>query len=504
MSLRGRLLLVLITLNLTVLGIVQIAAVALQANAVQEHVEAYDRFLQDAVAKVYVSEEDASLARVHRLLSHGDFGKYFHDLLITNVISHDRSPQVPGYVDLNPMGADRRDADRFPLAEIRDGIKQAMDSDATVAAGGGFCVPIVADRGVVAGAWYSPIIPPVRLLPFWVFAIPVLLSTCLFGVFAFYWIGRSVVRPLQSLGRAASRVGAGEYVTRVGRVPHAHELDPMVDAFNSMAVRVKSHTEDLQREVARATEEAARKERALVQSSRLAAIGTLAAGIAHEINNPIGGMLNAVVRLSEAADISARDRRYLELIREGLERVSRTARKVLDFSPRQIEPTPFAVHTVIEGARSLVDHRLRRQGVAFTADLPDHLPLLVGDAHEIQQVFLNLFLNALDVLEDRAGGRIDVQGRRDAGVVECVVTDNGPGAEAEVLARVLDPFFSGKSDPQSSGLGMFISYSIVRNHGGSLSIDSAPGEGFRVTIRLPVAGRDADDKGAAPPPAAAT
>lgn len=500
MSLRGRLLLVLITLNLAVLGIVQIASLALQANAVQEHVEAYDRFLQEAVAKVYVSEQNASLARVHRLLSHRDFGKHFHDLLITN----GRSPQTPGFVDINPMGADRRDAELFPLEEIRHGIQSAMNDKRTVAAGDGFCVPIVAATGVVAGAWYSPIIPPVRLLPFWTFAIPILLTTGLFGVFAFYWIGRSVVRPLQGLGQAAARVGAGRYITRVERVRHAHELDPMVDAFNAMAVRVKSHTEDLQREVARATDEAARKERALVQSSRLAAIGTLAAGIAHEINNPIGGMLNAVLRLAESKSNSERDRRYLELIREGLERVSRTARKVLDFSPRQIEPTPFTLQAVIEGARSLVDHRLRSQSVTVAVDLASDLPRLIGDAHEIQQVLLNLFLNSLDALKGRAGARIDVRGRFDRGMVECVFADNGPGAPPEVVARVLDPFFSGKSDPQSSGLGMFISYSIVRNHGGSLSVDSEPGQGFRVTMRLPVAGRDPDDKGAAPPPAAVT
>lgn len=494
MSLRGRLLLVLIALNLTVLGIVQLASAALQANAVQEHVEAYDRFLQEAVAKVYVSDENAALARVHRLLSHRDFDKYFHDLLITN----GRSPQTPGFVDLNPMGADQRDAELFPLDEVRHGIQSAMDEQRTVAAGDGFCVPIVADRGVVAGAWYSPIIPPVRLLPFWTFAIPILLTTGLFAVFAFYWIGRAVVRPLQDLGQAAARVGAGRYLTRVERVPYAHELDPMVDAFNAMAVRVKSHTEDLQREVARATEEAARKERALVQSSRLAAIGTLAAGIAHEINNPIGGMLNAVVRLSESQGVSERDRRYLQLIREGLERVSRTARKVLDFSPRQIEPTPFGLGAVIEGARSLVEHRLRQQAVAFVVDLPADLPLLIGDAHEIQQVFLNLFLNALDALQDRSDARLEVRGQLAAGLVECVVADNGPGAEPEVVARVLDPFFSGKADPQSSGLGMFISYSIVRNHGGSMSVDSAPGRGFRVTLRLPIAGRDVGDKEAAP------
>src|SRR5690606_7097880 len=170
---------------------------------------------------------------------------------------------------------------------------------------------------------------------------------------------------------------------------------------------------------------------------------TLAAGIAHEINNPIGGMMNATRRLLERPDLSERDRRYLELIREGLERVGKIARRVLDFSPRQVQATDFPIAQAIDGARALLDHRLAREGIEFTVDLAPDLPPVHGDPHEMQQVLLNVFLNSCDVLSGRsAPRRIAVTGRLRGDQVEIVVADNGPGMPRAELQRVFDPFFS--------------------------------------------------------------
>jgi signal transduction histidine kinase len=198
-------------------------------------------------------------------------------------------------------------------------------------------------------------------------------------------------------------------------------------------------------------------------------------------------MLNAVRTLEKKSELTDRERVYLELVREGLERVGSIARRVLDFSPKSMSPQPFRLADAVEGARALVNHRLRRQRVELAVDLPEDLPELVGDRHEFQQVLLNLFLNSLDVLEGEDGApSIEVRARRTAaGGVEIEVEDNGPGMPTEDLDRVVDPFYSAKGRPDASGLGMFISYSIVRNHGGELELDSAPGQGFRATIRLP-------------------
>ncbi|HLQ38692.1 MAG TPA: HAMP domain-containing sensor histidine kinase, partial [Planctomycetota bacterium] len=263
-------------------------------------------------------------------------------------------------------------------------------------------------------------------------------------------------------------------------------LDLLARTFNAMAAKVQGHTGELAQAVQAAVEQARQKERALVVSSRLAAMGTLAAGIAHEINNPIGGMSNAVNRLLSAADLQPKQRQYLELVRDGLQRVARTARKVLDFSPRNVQAKPFTLASAVDGARALVEHRLQRQQVAVRAQFPADLPLVFGDPHEIQQVVLNLLLNSLDALEPRgSGGTLSLRGSSQDGRVHLWVEDDGPGMDSKDLGRVMDPFFSNKDQPDASGLGLFICYSIVHNHGGEIELDSAPGKGFRVHITLP-------------------
>jgi signal transduction histidine kinase len=311
-----------------------------------------------------------------------------------------------------------------------------------------------------------------------------LASTLLFGVVLFWVTNRAIRRPLAVLGDAAAAVASGRYDVRLPVHARIAELGPLVATFNHMASQVEDHTKTLQQAVADAVEQTKQKERALVVSSRLASIGTLAAGVAHEINNPIGGMQNAVNRLLQSKDLGERPRVYLQLVQDGLQRIARTARRLLDFSPRQTVAGRFEVAAAIEGARALVDHRLQRQRIKLDLDVAPDLPRVHGDAHEIQQVMLNLLLNSLDALEGR-GGRIAIRARSEAGRVCIDVDDDGPGMATEDLGRVFDPFFSKKERPDASGLGMFISYSIVQNHGGEMTVDSRPGEGFHVRIALP-------------------
>jgi signal transduction histidine kinase len=388
--------------------------------------------------------------------------------------------------ELNPLGAIHRDPRAFPLGEIRAGMRSVGATEGSLPVAGGYCVRVLSGADASVVLWFLPRLRGAPL-PLPLLQLGAALGVLAFGVLVFWMIERGVVRPLLALGETAGRLGAGEYAARAAPA-QARELQPLVTSFNAMAGKVEGHAHELGLAVQRATEEAARKERAMLQSSRLAAIGTLAAGIAHEIQNPIGGMMNATLKLQKNERLGDRDRVYLELIREGLERISRIARRVLDFAPRQLEPVPFAVGRAVEGARALVEHRLRQSGVELTVAIEAGLPPVLGEMHEIQQVLLNLFLNSLDALETRPGPRrIECTARAVNGAVELRVADNGPGLEPELLPRVLDPFFSTKNRPDASGLGMFISYSIVKNHGGEMELDSRTGEGFRVRIRLPAA-----------------
>lgn len=487
MSLRLRLILLLLLVNAGLLGIAQVTSFELQQRWLADNAGLFQRrvwneVLQEAYRDYARTDPELAAVTVQRLLVPAVRDKlraYFRDTWISS------TGQPAASVDVNPMGAHRRDPATFPYEEIRLGIREAMAQRTLTRAASGFCLPIIVGEVVVGGAWFEPILPPPPQVPFIVFAGPVLAGTLVFGLLASFVIGRSVVRPLRRIGVAARRFGAGRYDTRMPPV-EVPELAVFVEAFNAMAVRIEGHHTELAREVELATEEAKRKERALLNSARLASMGTLAAGIAHEINNPIGGMTNAIRRIEASPSLTDRERVYVELIREGLDRVGSIARRVLDFSPRTIEARPFLVVDAVEGARALVEHRFVRQGVDMRVELAPDLGL-VGDRHEFQQVILNLLINSLDVLEDRPDPRwIAVRGERQPnGEVRIVVEDNGPGMRTEDLDRVMDPFFSGKGRPDASGLGMFISYSIVRNHGGSMAVDSAPGAGFRVTITLP-------------------
>lgn len=496
MSLAWRILLLSLLLNVLTVGSVQLAVHAAQ----REWLAGRDAALREAVQgsfaeleRVYSAEAMrgavADGAVVRRLLSAPSLRELYEDVIVTS----GRPPYAGVY--LNPFGAVHRDPDQFPEALITAGMVEARGVDGILPVAGGYCYALRSSRGgatddgaVVGYLWFRPRHTPAlpAALPLWTSVVGVVASTLLFGIVLFGVTRHAIRRPLQAIGEAAVAIGQGRYDVQLPerRVP---ELDPLVATFHSMAARVADQTRALEAAVRAAVEETRQKERALVLSSRLASIGTLAAGVAHEINNPIGGMQNAVNRLLQQPGLSDRQRTYLQLVQDGLQRIARTAARLLDFAPRPPSPTRMAIGRAIDGARALVEHRLQRSGVQFAVELPADLPAVLGDLHELQQVMLNLLLNSLDALEGRAGGRITVRAEAVDGWVVTHVVDNGSGMAPELLGRVFDPFFSLKDRPDASGLGLFICYSIVRNHGGDITVDSRPGEGFRVRVSLPIA-----------------
>jgi signal transduction histidine kinase len=491
MSLAWRILLLVLLLNVVTVGSVQVVMhLAWQRwfegqrgsimDAVQESFAELGRVYTPSTARAAAADTEV----VRRLLRSRDTGRLYHDFIFTSGTTDYE------IVYLNLLGALHRDPDTFPQPLIAAGIRQAREVPGLLPVADGYCSALRQQGNEVGYLWFQPkfrsSLP--TALPLWTSVLGVLASMSVFGGLVFWITARTIRRPLQQLGEAAAAVGAGRYETSLEgqRVP---ELAPLVTAFERMAQQVKDHTGTLEAAVKQAVEETKQKERALVLSSRLASIGTLAAGVAHEINNPIGGMQNAVNRLLQAPDLPAKQRTYLQLVQDGLQRVARTARRLLDFSPRQVAPGSFALAVAVDGARALVEHRLQRASVAFVATLPPELPALHGDVHEIQQVMLNLFLNSLDAMEGRSGGRITVQAAVDGQRLRIDVDDDGPGMPTADLGRVFDPFFSQKDRPDASGLGLFICYSIVQNHGGEITVHSEPGHGFHVRMWLPTATR---------------
>ena len=489
MSLRGRLLVLIVLMNLLVLGVIHVTVAALRDRWMERETKTFldalhqvDGYLLPAGTSLDISSIEAA-DTVRRILGRHDFRSKFKDILISQADAFGK------VVDINPLGVMSRDHRTFPIDAIRKGIEHAKRDDTPVEVAGGRCVAIKSEAGAVeGGAWFVPLLPSAPQLSLLAYALPVLLGIVVISLLASFIISRTLGWPMDQLGGAARRFARGDYAARVPKMDSAPELETLVDAFNAMATKVEGHTAELSREVERATEAAAAKERALLVSSRLAAMGTLAAGIAHEVNNPIGGMLNAVHRLAQGDGLTDQERRYLDLIQQGLSRVARTSRKLLDFTPRLLEPVEFPIGEAVEGARSLVEHRLLRQGVTFAVEIEKSLPAVVGEPHEIQQVLLNLFLNSLNAMSDRPDSHITVRGHHVDDRVELEVADDGPGVDAETLGQVMDPFFSGSNAPDSSGLGLFICYTIIQNHAGKMWMESTPGRGFIVHLSLPAAG----------------
>jgi signal transduction histidine kinase len=492
-SLAWRILLLALLLNVVTVGSVQVAVFLAQRTwienqnaTLQEQVQGSFTELERVYSARALRNAAADAAIVRRILTASTPREMYEDVIVA-------SGQPPfERVYLNPLGAVHRDPDLFPHAVITAGIVEARERDnAMLPVAGGFCYALRYEGALAGYLWFKPKHPPTlpASLPLWTAAVGVAASTLLFG-FVLFWVTRRMIRrPLQSIGEAAAAVATGHYDVHVPERQGVPELDPLVATFNRMAAQVKGHTSTLEQAVREAVEATKQKERALVLSSRLASIGTLAAGVAHEINNPIGGMQNAVNRLLQQPDLADKQRVYLQLVQDGLQRVARTARRLLDFSPRQAAAGRFQLGSAIDGARALVEHRVQRAEVQLDVQVEPGLPAMHGDQHEIQQVMLNLLLNALDALEGRGtrGGRISVRAHADAGSVHLHVDDDGPGMDPRLLARVFDPFFSQKDRPDASGLGMFICYSIVQNHGGEITVDSRPGEGFHVHVVLPAA-----------------
>jgi signal transduction histidine kinase len=414
-----------------------------------------------------------------------------------------------GRVYLNPMGS----AHRSPLWDqeaILSQIRLAATEGLPVGDKGGLAVPLrLASGELWGGVWLrprqDPIVRPIlRQLGPWF-----LLSTVLLTLATFFGVHRLVLDPVRQLAQAARRLRLGDLTARVPEVRRRDELADLVRTFNAMAQEVEGFNARLNREVQVATEAARAAEAAAMTQRRLAATGELAAGIAHEINNPLGGMLNALEVLGRP-DLDPQTReRYLKLVQGGLERIGETVGKVLRLAPRETAVEPLALVGPLGDALGLVQHRAdvqrtqlllegeggeRRADGEKALDAWHALPLVRGQRNELGQALLNLLVNSLDALNDVPSGKgcIRVGLEHDEGWLHLWVRDNGPGMDASLIQRAADLFYTTKDTGRGTGLGLAIVHNVVHGHGGQVQMSVPPEGGFRVDLRLPI---HTDDEG---------
>jgi two-component system, NtrC family, sensor kinase len=218
----------------------------------------------------------------------------------------------------------------------------------------------------------------------------------------------------------------------------------------------------------------------------MASIGLLAAGVAHEVNTPLTGISSFTQMLLEGADPADPRTVLLEKIERQTFRAAKIVNGLLNLSRQgkpSSEPTSVDLNAVITDVFALLEHQFEVGRIKIRRELSESPVMVVGLEHQLQQVFLNLFLNARDAMP--SGGWLVVSTRVDGDRVVAEVADTGSGIPAEHLARIYDPFFTTKAIGRGTGLGLSISYGIVREHDGEIHCDSGVGQGTRFTLSLP-------------------
>ncbi len=310
---------------------------------------------------------------------------------------------------------------------------------------------------------------------------------------------RRVVRPVAALVDGTRRVARDE-LDVVIPVMTVGELGVLARSFNEMTASLrrvegdlKHLNQDLERKVEERTADLTRAQASMVQAEKLSSLGQLSASIAHEINNPLAGILTFSKLLAREAETAVPDPaqrasmvRNLGLVQRETERCRAIVRNLLDFArERPLQLRDVDLEKVVQESLQLIGHQLQLQGHHLVTRLAP-VPPVHADFGELRQAFVNLAMNAMEAMVQ--GGRLTVTLRAsgDGQVVEVLIADSGPGIPEELRTKIFDPFFTTKE--KGTGLGLSVVYGIVQRHGGQLLLESEVGRGTTFTLRLPSVG----------------
>jgi two-component system NtrC family sensor kinase len=336
-----------------------------------------------------------------------------------------------------------------------------------------------------------------------------LLEVGIGAAFVIVFTRHFVATPIQKLIAGTKAVSAMELDRPfdIGNARGSQELDELVDSFNRMRERLKlavAELNDMQQtlesKVDERTQQLKAAQRKLIQSDRLATLGQLAASVAHEINNPVSGVLNLSMlleRLMASGNYppgrEAEFRKYLSLISIETARVGRIVSDLLAFSRRsKPQRAPADLNKLVRTTLGLADHKLKLISAEVVLDLQENLPTVECDSSQIQQVILNLVLNGAQAMQPHGGGRLTIRTRliSQEDSVELSVQDTGEGIAPENLSKIFDPFFTTKAEGKGVGLGLAVLYGIVKAHEGEVEVQSQRNEGTTFTVTMPLKSRN--------------
>ncbi len=305
-----------------------------------------------------------------------------------------------------------------------------------------------------------------------------------------------IIKPLNLLAEGMEKVSKGDLDHKI-EIKTKDEMGMLAKTFNSMTKELKMARErlenwakELEEEVQRKTEEIRKGQEQMIHTEKLASLGRMAAGVAHELNSPLTGIVTfAHLMLQRIPPENKMDREDLEVIIEQAERCSKIIKGLLGFSRAlPAEKSDININDTIRHVLDMIQNQAKFHNIKIITDLAPDLPTIKGDASQLEQVYMNLLINAADAMNDRGEIKIATRTVKEDGkeYVEIEFTDTGPGIPEEYMNRLFEPFFTTKPVGKGTGLGLSVSHGIVRKHGGHIRVKSKVGEGTSFFIRLPV------------------
>ncbi len=329
----------------------------------------------------------------------------------------------------------------------------------------------------------------------------------LMGLFIIFFTRHFVGIPIRNLIRGTQEVSMMHLDSPID-ISGSGEIGDLARSFNAMRDRLRGalgeitqFTQSLESKVEERTDQLNAAHRKLMQTDRLASLGRLSASVAHEINNPLSGVLNLSMLMQRILKEDGipkgrveEFRKYLAQVVSETSRVGKIVSDLLAFSRRsKPQRAQTDLNAIIKGTLSLLSHKLKLGNVDVKLDLAPDLPLILCDSSQMQEVVINLLMNGAEATYARSPGTVSLATRTgpDGATVIFRVTDSGDGIAPEVLPRIFDPFFTTKEEGKGVGLGLAVVYGIVNAHGGDIEVSTGVGEGTTFTVKLPVSGAGA-------------